>query len=276
MFGGAGMRLLLNGWGRKTNLQRGDRGLFDESCERAAQARGVEPVGGAVVAPAAVAAQLDVGDAEREQAVRAVASAAATSPPRCPPGRARRARRRRRRHERAQAVGVERAHGREVGDGRVEVARRRQRLVEGRPDRDDDRRVAEPRRSTVSPSARTGAALASSDIRMYTRSSPASARRKRMLELVGVAGHVDGPAGQRRQQRDVAGRLMRAARLRAVVGRAGADEDGADVLVAEVELDLLVGPLDEERRVRVRDRPLALEREARRRRRSSAARGCRR
>ena len=54
----------------------------------------------------------------------------------------------------------------------------------------------------------------------------------------------------------------------AVVGRAGADEHGADVLVAEVELDLLVGALDEERRVGVHDGPQALERQARRRRRS--------
>ena len=49
--------------------------------------------------------------------------------------------------------------------------------------------------------------------------------------------------------------------VRRVVRRADADEDGAEVVVAEVELEHLVRPLDEERRVRVRDRPVALERE---------------
>ena len=54
---------------------------------------------------------------------------------------------------------------------------------------------------------------------------------------------------------------MRAPGGRGVVGGAGRDEDGAEVLVAEVELDLLVRALDEERRIRVRDRAVALQRE---------------
>ena len=75
-------------------------------------------------------------------------------------------------------------------------------------------------------------------------------------------GHVDRPAGQRRERGDVLGRLVRAAVARRVVRRADADEHGAEIVVAEVELELLVRALDEERRVRVRDRPVALEREA--------------
>ena len=82
------------------------------------------------------------------------------------------------------------------------------------------------------------------------------------FELLGVPRDVDRPAGQRRDERDVLGRLVRAAGARRVVGGAGRDEHGAEVVVAEVELEELPGPLDEERRVGVRDRPVALEREA--------------
>ena len=49
---------------------------------------------------------------------------------------------------------------------------------------------------------------------------------------------------------------------RGVVGRADADQHRADVLVAEVELDLLERALDEERRVAVDDRAHALLRQA--------------
>ena len=77
-----------------------------------------------------------------------------------------------------------------------------------------------------------------------------------------MAGDVDREAGQRGEQGDVAGRLVRAALGRGVVGGAGADEQGADVLVAEIELDLLERALDEERRVAVDDGSHALLRQA--------------
>ena len=141
MFGEAGIAVTPQGWGRADQpTQRRSRGLVEESCERAADARGVEAVGGAVVGAGAVAAQLDVGDAQRQQAVRAVGKRRGDLGGRragevgldehhvAAP------------HERAQAVGVERPDGRQVGDRRVEIARRRQRLVERRPDRHDDRR----------------------------------------------------------------------------------------------------------------------------------------
>ena len=78
-----------------------------------------------------------------------------------------------------------------------------------------------------------------------------------------MARDVDRESGQRREQRDVARRLVRASLGRGVVGRAGADEQGADVLVAEIELDLLERALDEERRVAVDDGAHALLRQAR-------------
>ena len=82
------------------------------------------------------------------------------------------------------------------------------------------------------------------------------------LHLVRMTRDVDRPAGQRRQRGDVSRRHVRRAVVRAVVRRAGADEQGACALMAEVELHLLVRPLDEEGRERVHDRPVALERKA--------------
>src|SRR5438067_10790602 len=76
-----------------------------------------------------------------------------------------------------------------------------------------------------------------------------------------MTGDVDRPAGQRGQERDVGRSLMRPTGRRCVVRRAGRDEHAPKVVVAEVELDLLVRPLDEERGVRVRDGAVALERE---------------
>ena len=76
-----------------------------------------------------------------------------------------------------------------------------------------------------------------------------------------MAGDVDRPAGQRTERGDVLRRLVRPARTRRVVRGAGADEHRTEILMAEVELDLLVRPLDEERRVGVHDRAEALERE---------------
>src|SRR4051794_9915318 len=55
---------------------------------------------------------------------------------------------------------------------------------------------------------------------------------------------------------------MRPTTLGAVVARADTDEDAADALVAEVELDLLETALDQERGVRVGDRAHAFERHA--------------
>src|SRR6266849_10622494 len=75
-----------------------------------------------------------------------------------------------------------------------------------------------------------------------------------------MPGHVDRPAGERGEQRDILRRLVRSPRACRVVGRTRADEHRADILVAEVELDLLVRPLDEKRRVRVDDGSKAFER----------------
>src|SRR4051794_24693564 len=72
--------------------------------------------------------------------------------------------------------------------------------------------------------------------------------------------HVNRPVGERSHQRHVARRLMRPSALGPVVARADTDENAADALVAEVELDLLEATLDEEWRVRVGDRPHPFER----------------
>lgn len=80
--------------------------------------------------------------------------------------------------------------------------------------------------------------------------------------LVGVAGDMDGPAVERAEQGDVAGALVGATFGGHVVGAPVADQDGARVLVAEIELDLLERPLDEERGERVRDRPQPGQRQA--------------
>ena len=77
---------------------------------------------------------------------------------------------------------------------------------------------------------------------------------QQLLDLVGVAGHVNRESGQGGEQGDVAGGLVRAALGRGVVGGADADEQRADILVAEIELDLLERALDQERRVAVDDR----------------------
>ena len=80
---------------------------------------------------------------------------------------------------------------------------------------------------------------------------------QKRLGLVGVTRHVNGESRHGREQRDVTGSLVRAAFLRGVVRRTDADQHRADVLVAEVELDLLERALDEKRRVAVDDRAQA-------------------
>ena len=82
---------------------------------------------------------------------------------------------------------------------------------------------------------------------------PTASRRSAGTSL-GVAGHVHREAGQRVDERDVAGDVVGAAGPRHVVGRADADQHRGRALVTEVELDLLEGAFDEERRVRMHDR----------------------
>src|SRR5690348_8400037 len=76
-----------------------------------------------------------------------------------------------------------------------------------------------------------------------------------------MPGNVDRPPRQRGEERDVLRRLVRPALAGAVVGGAVRDQYRADVLVPEIDLQLLERTLDEKRRVRVHDRPVALERE---------------
>ena len=72
---------------------------------------------------------------------------------------------------------------------------------------------------------------------------------------------VNRPAGERREQRDVRGRLVGPPLRGRVVGGADRDEHRADVLVPQVELDLLERPLHEKRGVGVDDGSHPLERE---------------
>ncbi len=86
-------------------------------------------------------------------------------------------------------------------------------------------------------------------------------RAQQHVGLVGVTRHEDAPFRERPDQRDVLRRLVRAPTRGRVVRRADADEDRADVLMAEIELQHLERPLDDERRVRMGDRPEPRERE---------------
>ena len=88
--------------------------------------------------------------------------------------------------------------------------------------------------------------------------------REHALDFVGMTGHLNRPAWQRSEQCDVLGCLVRASGMRRVVRRPVAHQHRTDVLVAEVELDLLERPLDDERRIRVDDRTVTLECEPRR------------
>src|SRR3954471_2790346 len=75
--------------------------------------------------------------------------------------------------------------------------------------------------------------------------------------------NLDTPSRERREQRHVLGSVMGSTGAGVVVGGAVRDEYSTEVVVAEVELDLLPRSLDEKGRVRVHDRPVALEGEAR-------------
>ena len=77
-----------------------------------------------------------------------------------------------------------------------------------------------------------------------------------------MAGHEHLGGGDRQQRLDVARRVVRGALGAVVVGGADGDHERAQLLVAEVELDLLERALGHERRDRVDDRVEALEREA--------------
>ena len=230
--------------------------------ERPRDPRRVEPVRGPVLRSRAVVAELRVRDAEREQPVRPVAERDGDlgrrgagevrldeDDVRPVPERV------------AQLVVRERAHGRDVRDRDVAVGGRLEDRGQRRADRDDERRAGR----AVS-QHREPAGVDSGVVRLLAQPDVDAAVASECLPeqpvgLVDVSGHVDRPAGKRRDERDVLGRLVRAPLARRVVGRADADEDGAEVVVAEVELEHLVRPLDEERRVRVSDGPVALERE---------------
>ena len=72
---------------------------------------------------------------------------------------------------------------------------------------------------------------------------------------------MDLPVRQGVEQRHVARRLVGAPAGDVVVRRPGAHQHSTDILVAEAQLDLLEGTLDQERRERVDDRPHAGERD---------------
>ena len=82
------------------------------------------------------------------------------------------------------------------------------------------------------------------------------------LDLIGMPGDVYVPPGERGDERDILRRLMRPPARRGVVGRPDAHEHRPEVLMTEVELQHLERALDQERRVRVHDRPETREGEA--------------
>jgi hypothetical protein len=76
---------------------------------------------------------------------------------------------------------------------------------------------------------------------------------------------MDGPAVQGVEQRHVARRHVGVAARRPVEGRGGAHQHRAHVLVPEIQLDLLEGPLDEKAGEGVHDGPQPGQRQPRRR-----------
>ena len=82
---------------------------------------------------------------------------------------------------------------------------------------------------------------------------------KQRLGLVGMAGDVQAPTRQRREASDVPGGVVRVAAGGPVVARSNGDENGADTLMAQIELHMLERTLDEERSVGVDDRSVALQ-----------------
>lgn len=84
---------------------------------------------------------------------------------------------------------------------------------------------------------------------------PADGFAEQRLHLVGMPRYVHGPVRQSVDERDVAGCLMGPPRRGRVVRRADAHQHRTHILMTEAELDLLEGPLDEERRIGVDDRP---------------------
>src|SRR4029453_15687158 len=160
---------------------------------------------------------------------------------------------------RSQFVMGKRTHGCDVRDRDITVRGRLEGRGQRRAHRDNERRAGR----TVS-EHREPAGVYSSVVRLLAQPEvgatvASECLPKQPVGFVHVSGDVDRPAGKRRDERDVLGRLVRAPLVRCVVRRADADEDGAEVVVAEVELEHLVRALDEERRVRVRDRTVALE-----------------
>ena len=182
--------------------------------------------------------------------------------PTCPPRTARRSRRPRRQRRRERGGG-ERADGGQVDDGHVEVSGRGEHRVERRPDREHSvprlprRRRRWSRRSSAVAGVRPRRQRARRRDRRRTSARAAAASTSSgwpgtwIVQPGSVASRATSPGAW-------CVRPLRHASYDAPM----LTEDGADVLVAEVELDLLERALDEERRVGVHDRPHPLEREA--------------
>ena len=155
----------------------------------------------------------------------------------------------------------ERPHRGQIRDRRIEICRRHERLGERRPDGDHERRCVRsfPQDDeTVLLHGRVIRLLREPDVDAIVSGESAC---EEPLHLVRMSWHFDRPAGKRGEHGDVLRSLVRPPGARRVVGGPVADEDRAHVLVTEIELDLLVGPLDDERCVRVHHGSVALERE---------------
>ena len=78
-------------------------------------------------------------------------------------------------------------------------------------------------------------------------------RTEELLDLVGVAGDLHGPAVEGVEQRHIPRAEVGLAAARPAIGAAGGHQHRAASLVPEVELHLLEGTLDQERREGMRD-----------------------
>ncbi|SCE12364.1 hypothetical protein GA0115246_111063, partial [Streptomyces sp. SolWspMP-sol7th] len=161
----------------------------------------------------------------------------------------------------AQCRPVEGPHRRRVEDGDVEALGRGEHLVEQRPHREDDTRAPFAQQERAAPVDGPPPLVRLLREPYVDAVLAAHGMAQQRLGLVGVSGDVHGPPVERVEEGHVARRHVREASGGDVVRGPGADQDAADALVPEVELDLLEGALDEEAREGVQDGPHPGERE---------------
>ena len=148
-------------------------------------------------------------------------------PTTCPPDRARRGRCRCPRG--LAEAGASKGGRREVGDGHVEVCGRGQHGVERRADREHDGGPSIPAQRRLRPPPVDGLRAFVSSVSPDVDAVALRAARRRTRARARRCGRGRGSSTREApRQRDVRGRLVRAAAVRGVVGRAGGDEDGAE------------------------------------------------